>query len=175
MTWWHKFVCFHIWYAFSGDQMLLLSCNINVSKKTHNLQLILTITKDHLLLCVDSISNNRPTALQNWYQECWPEQQPCIRWKVHTFDDKRWVVTFVSNYIDDHALVLLGQMPGYKVKDIHLMSSSETKVKVNQNIPQLCIIWVCNFVRVIINKVYLNRLQSISYQSSDSLLFLFIK
>ena len=49
---------------------------------------------------------------------------------AYTFDDTKWAVTFVSNFADDHTLLLPGRVPGYKRVNIRLMPSSETKVKV---------------------------------------------
>ena len=39
-------------------------------------------------------------------------------------------VAFVSNYADDHGLVMPGRVPGFKRDDTKLMPSSETKVNV---------------------------------------------
>ena len=97
---------------------------------------IATITKVYLLFFVDSISNNRLSALQKWYRK--NGMQPKEKRNAgrddnpvaYTFDDTKRAVTFVSNYADDHALLLPGRVPGYKRANIRLMPSSETKVKV---------------------------------------------
>ena len=39
-------------------------------------------------------------------------------------------VTFITNYAEQHALVLPGRVPGFKRSDIRLLPSSETKASV---------------------------------------------
>ncbi len=50
--------------------------------------------------------------------------------KAYDLNNTRRTVTFISNYADDHALVLPGRVPGFQRDDVRLMPSSETKVKV---------------------------------------------
>lgn len=47
-----------------------------------------------------------------------------------SYDDLKAVVTFISNFAEEHALVLPGRVPGFKRADIKLLPSSETKASV---------------------------------------------
>ena len=47
-----------------------------------------------------------------------------------TYDDIKAVVTFITNFAEEHALVLPGRVPGFKRSDIRLLPSSETKASV---------------------------------------------
>ena len=54
--------------------------------------------------------------------------------RAYSLDDTKRTVAFISNYADDHALVLPGRVPGFQrddKSDIRLMPSCETKVKVH--------------------------------------------
>ena len=51
--------------------------------------------------------------------------------RAYSLDDTKTTVAFISNYADDHALVLPGRVPGFQRDDIRLMPSCETKVKVH--------------------------------------------
>ncbi|KAI0226960.1 hypothetical protein LSAT2_022574, partial [Lamellibrachia satsuma] len=51
--------------------------------------------------------------------------------KAYSFDDTKQTVTFITNYADNHALILPGRVPSFKRDDIKLMPSSETKVKIH--------------------------------------------
>ena len=50
--------------------------------------------------------------------------------RAFSFEDLKRTVAFVSNYADDHGMVMPGRVPGFKRDDIKLMPSSETKVNV---------------------------------------------
>ena len=49
-----------------------------------------------------------------------------------TYDDVKHAASFISNYAEEHALVLPGRVPGFRRDDIKLLPSSETKRKVYQ-------------------------------------------
>ena len=51
--------------------------------------------------------------------------------RAYRLDDTKRTVAFISNYADDHALVLPGRVPGFQRDDIRLIPSFETKVKVH--------------------------------------------
>ena len=82
------------------------------------------------------VSNDRLTVLTKWYRS--KGLQPKERGdagranstRAFGYDDHKRATTFVSNYAEDHALVLPGRVPAFKRDDIRLMPSSETKVKV---------------------------------------------
>ena len=57
---------------------------------------------------------------------------PCTR--AYSFEDMKRTVTFVSNYADDHGLVMPGRVPGFKRDDIKLMPSSDEGERV-QGLP----------------------------------------
>ena len=82
------------------------------------------------------VSNDRLTALTKWYRSkgLQPKEKGnagrANNTRAFGYDDHKRAVTFVSNYAEDHALVLPGRVPGFKRDDIRLMPSSETKVKV---------------------------------------------
>jgi len=52
-------------------------------------------------------------------------------------DDIKRVVQFITNYAEDHALVLPGRVPGFKRHDIRLLPSSHGKGKVYANYREL--------------------------------------
>ena len=43
-------------------------------------------------------------------------------------DDVQKVVEFISNYVEDHAIMLPGRIPRYKQTDIQLLPSNTTKM-----------------------------------------------
>jgi len=47
-----------------------------------------------------------------------------------SFEDVKAVVAFITNFAEEHALVLPGRVPGFKRSDIRLLPSSETKASV---------------------------------------------
>jgi len=47
-----------------------------------------------------------------------------------SYDDVKAVVTFITNFAEEHALVLPGRVPGFKRSDVRLLPSSETKASV---------------------------------------------
>lgn len=77
------------------------------------------------------------TALQKWYKEngLQPKEKRnagrANNIKAYSFDDTKQTVTFITNYADNHALILPGRVPSFKRDDIKLMPSSETKVKIH--------------------------------------------
>ena len=103
-----------------------------------------------VLLYVYRVSNDRLTALLKWYRAngLLPKEKRNAgrqnNSKTYDLDDTRRTVAFISNYADDHALVLPGRVPGFQRDDVRLMPSSETKVKVyGVRTGHLCVIWVC--------------------------------
>ena len=44
-----------------------------------------------------------------------------------SLSDIQFVVTFISNYAEEHAILLPGRIPGYKRDDVKLLPSSTTK------------------------------------------------
>lgn len=46
------------------------------------------------------------------------------------FQDMRRAAAFISNYAEEHALVLPGRVPGFRRDDVKLLPSSETQIKV---------------------------------------------
>ena len=44
-----------------------------------------------------------------------------------TFDEIKYLVTFITNYAERHAILLPGRIPGYKRDDVQLLPSSTTK------------------------------------------------
>ena len=89
-----------------------------------------------VLLYVYRVSNDRLTALLKWYRAngLLPKEKRNAgrqnNSKTYDLDDTKRTVAFISNYADDHALVLPGRVPGFQRDDVRLMPSSETKVKV---------------------------------------------
>jgi len=83
-----------------------------------------------------SISKNKLTALISHYRQ----NGLAVRRKKSggrksnvrclSFDDVKAVVTFISNYAEQHALLLPGRVPAYKRSDIRLLPSAETKASV---------------------------------------------
>ncbi|KAK6190399.1 hypothetical protein SNE40_002279 [Patella caerulea] len=47
-----------------------------------------------------------------------------------SFEDIQRIVTFLINFAEQHALVLLGRVPGFKRDDVKLLPSSETKASI---------------------------------------------
>lgn len=84
----------------------------------------------------EHISKNKLTALIAHYKEhgLTPRRKKTggrkCNTKILSYDDIRGVVTFITNYADEHALLLPGRVPGYKRSDIRLLPSSETKASV---------------------------------------------
>ena len=48
------------------------------------------------------------------------------------------VKNFLSNYADENAVLLPGRIPGFKNEDVHLLSSSDTKMNVWNSFKQAC-------------------------------------
>ena len=99
--------------------------------------IIITSTIAKCNTIVYSISTDRLTALVKWYREngLQPKEKRNAghdnNTRAYSLDDTKRTVAFISNYADDHALVLPGRVPGFQRDDIRLMPSCETKVKVH--------------------------------------------
>ena len=50
--------------------------------------------------------------------------------KAFSAEDVQQVVSFITNYAEDHAILLPGRIPGYKRSDIQLLPSNKTKMAV---------------------------------------------
>lgn len=80
-----------------------------------------------------SISNDGLTALLQWTATKATQGEHNAgrdnNLRAYSFEDTKRTVTFISNYAEDHALVLPGRVRSYKRDDIKSMPSSETKIK----------------------------------------------
>ena len=54
----------------------------------------------------------------------------CNNTRAHSIEDLKQTLTYITQYAEHHALVLLGRVPGFKRDDVKLLPSSETKAKV---------------------------------------------
>lgn len=83
-----------------------------------------------------SISLNKLKALVHHYKEHGIAQRQRksggrrSNTRSLSYDDIKAVVTFISNFAEEHALVLPGRVPGFKRADVKLLPSSETKSSV---------------------------------------------
>jgi hypothetical protein len=86
--------------------------------------------------CLCSISQNKLTAVVTHYQEngIMPRRKKSGGRQSNTrclsYDDIKAVVSFISNFAEQHALVLPGRVPGFKRTDIRLLPSMETKASI---------------------------------------------
>lgn len=53
-----------------------------------------------------------------------------------SYEDTERVVNFVTNFTEEHGLVLPGCVPGYKRDDLRLLPSSETKASIHRKYEQ---------------------------------------
>src|SRR6218665_1286319 len=139
----------------SREQMLILlgklSCTINLSPKTCRSKQAIGSQKerDHqrttyliegntvsrkAFKFLHAVSQNRLTALLKWYREhgLVPKEKRSggrNSDRPFSFHDIQRTVAFMTNYAEDHALVLPGRVPGFKREDVKLMPSSETKIQ----------------------------------------------
>ena len=83
-----------------------------------------------------AISQDRLTSLIKWYKDngLVPKEKKSggrnNQKSIYSFEDIRRTVAFITNYSDDHALVLPGRIPGFRRESVKLLPSSETKIKV---------------------------------------------
>jgi len=141
------------------DQMLILlgklSCTINVSPMTCSTRQAPGSEKvrervrtaymiegksvcRETFMYLHAISRDRLTALLKWYRNngLAPKEKRSggrsNQKRAYGFDDIKRSVAFITNYAEDHALVLPGRVPGFNNHDVKLLPSCETKVKVYQ-------------------------------------------
>ena len=95
-----------------------------------------SLIRDLCFVLRNSISQNKLTALIKHYKENGLVQRRKqaggrkSNKRSLSFEDIKAVVTFITNFAEQHALVLPGRVPGFKRSDIRLLPSSETKASV---------------------------------------------
>jgi hypothetical protein len=76
------------------------------------------------------------TACINWYKEngLAPRRKKSggrvYNRQALSYDDIERIVAFLSNFAEQHTLVLPGRVPGFKRDDVKLLPSSETKASI---------------------------------------------
>ena len=83
-----------------------------------------------------SISQNKLTAVIKHYKEngLTPRVKKSGRRKYNprclSFEDIKGVVSFITNFAEQHTLLLPGRVPGFKRSDIRLLPSHETNASI---------------------------------------------
>ena len=86
---------------------------------------------------VSRISQNKLTAVQKWYREygAIPRRKSAgghieTSKRTMAYDDIIRIRTFITNYAEEHALVLPGRVHGFKQGDLRLLPSVNTKASI---------------------------------------------
>ena len=140
----------------SKEQSLILlgkiSCTINMSPMTCNskragVQMERTrqrtayMMESHVICretfkFLHAISQDRLTSIIKLYKEngLVPKEKKSggrsNQRSAYSYEDIKRSVAFITNYSEDHALVLPERVPGFRRESVKLLPSSETKIKV---------------------------------------------
>src|SRR6218665_1194878 len=140
----------------SKEQSLILlgkiSCTINMSPMTCNSkragvqtertrQRTAYMMESHVICretfkFLHAISQDRLTSIIKWYKEIGLVPKEKIsggrsnQRSAYSYEDIKRSVAFITNYSEDHALVLPERVPGFRRESVKLLPSSETKIKV---------------------------------------------